>query len=193
MHLKDLIIKYLDRGTSKWHFNKCHSCAILQSNQVAGFTCVRVIVIVQGGILLAVGNLEEQWHFDGCLDRSDLVFHKSVVFDVSIPVNDRRSMCNRCRHFSKKLCGCDRMVKLAFELCEILTPVGIASMCRRHPSPTKEMLEPLLRTAAAIGLDLDVSSSKALADSLDRAVVRLLCHAYVFYVASDAASLGCVL
>lgn len=33
------------------------------------------------------------------------------------------------------------------------------------------MLEPLLRTAAAVGLDLDVSSSKALADSLDRAVV----------------------
>ncbi|RRT83737.1 hypothetical protein B296_00009845 [Ensete ventricosum] len=41
---------------------------------------------------------------------------------------------------------------------------------RRHPSPTKEMLEPLLQTAAAVGLDLDVSSSKALADSLDRAV-----------------------
>ncbi|KDO71529.1 hypothetical protein CISIN_1g0081671mg, partial [Citrus sinensis] len=40
----------------------------------------------------------------------------------------------------------------------------------RHPSPTKEMLEPLLRTAAAVGLNLDVSSSKALADSLDRAV-----------------------
>jgi len=35
------------------------------------------------------------------------------------------------------------------------------------------MLEPLLRTAAAIGLTLDVSSSKALADSLDRAVVSI--------------------
>lgn len=44
---------------------------------------------------------------------------------------------------------------------------------RRHPTPTREMLEPLLRTAAAIGLTLDVSSSKALADSLDRAVVSL--------------------
>lgn len=44
---------------------------------------------------------------------------------------------------------------------------------RRHPTPTKEMLEPLLRTAAAVGLDLDVSSSRALADSLDRAVVRI--------------------
>ncbi|PPS06117.1 hypothetical protein GOBAR_AA14528 [Gossypium barbadense] len=41
---------------------------------------------------------------------------------------------------------------------------------RRHPTPTREMLEPLLCTAAAIGLELDVSSSKALADSLDRAV-----------------------
>lgn len=35
------------------------------------------------------------------------------------------------------------------------------------------MLEPLLRTAAAVGLDLDASSSKALAESLDRAVVRV--------------------
>ncbi|XP_007046470.2 PREDICTED: exosome complex exonuclease RRP44 homolog A [Theobroma cacao] len=44
------------------------------------------------------------------------------------------------------------------------------SLLRRHPTPTREMLEPLLCTAAAVGLDLDVSSSKALADSLDRAV-----------------------
>ena len=48
---------------------------------------------------------------------------------------------------------------------------GLVLQCRRHPTPTREMLEPLLRTAAAIGLSLDVSSSKALADSLDRAVV----------------------
>lgn len=45
---------------------------------------------------------------------------------------------------------------------------------RRHPTPTREMLEPLLRTAAAVGLSLDVSSSKALADSLDHAIVRLI-------------------
>lgn len=54
--------------------------------------------------------------------------------------------------------------------------MDIGFVCRRHPSPTKEMLEPLLRTAAAVGLNLDVSSSKALADSLDHAVVRLLCY-----------------
>ncbi|KAJ4714031.1 ribonuclease II family protein [Melia azedarach] len=53
---------------------------------------------------------------------------------------------------------------------QILRHFPLCSLLRRHPSPTKEMLEPLLRTAAAIGLDLDVSSSKALADSLDRAV-----------------------
>lgn len=46
--------------------------------------------------------------------------------------------------------------------------------CRRHPVPTREMLEPFLLTAAAVGLNLDVSSSKALADSLDRAVVNLV-------------------
>ena len=46
---------------------------------------------------------------------------------------------------------------------------------RRHPSPTKEMLEPLLRTASSVGLNLDVSSSKALAESLDNAKVKLSC------------------
>ncbi|KAJ0098233.1 hypothetical protein Patl1_29295 [Pistacia atlantica] len=53
---------------------------------------------------------------------------------------------------------------------QILTTFPLYSLLRRHPSPTKEMLEPLLRTAAAVGLNLDVSSSKALADSLDHAV-----------------------
>lgn len=58
----------------------------------------------------------------------------------------------------------------------IIVIVGVALMmlnfmCRRHPTPTNEMLEPLLQTAAAVGLSLDVTSSKALADSLDRAVV----------------------
>jgi len=36
--------------------------------------------------------------------------------------------------------------------------------------PSPQMFEPLLRTAAAVGVNLDISSSKALADSLDRAV-----------------------
>lgn len=58
----------------------------------------------------------------------------------------------------------------------LLLDPGVAncflSVCRRHPTPTREMLEPFLRTAAAIGLHLDVSSSKALADSLDHAVVN---------------------
>lgn len=53
---------------------------------------------------------------------------------------------------------------------QILKSFPSCSLLRRHPSPTKEMLEPLLRTAASVGLDLDVSSSKSLADSLDRAV-----------------------
>ncbi|KAA8532084.1 hypothetical protein F0562_006774 [Nyssa sinensis] len=53
---------------------------------------------------------------------------------------------------------------------KILKHFPPCSLLRRHPSPTKEMLEPLLRTAAAVGLNLDMSTSKALADSLDRAV-----------------------
>ncbi|KAE8645869.1 exosome complex exonuclease RRP44 homolog A [Cucumis sativus] len=53
---------------------------------------------------------------------------------------------------------------------KILKHFPLCSLLRRHPTPTKEMLEPLIRTAVAVGLDLDVSSSKALADSLDRAL-----------------------
>lgn len=53
---------------------------------------------------------------------------------------------------------------------KILKHFPLCSLLRRHPSPTREMLEPLLRTAAAVGLNLDISSSKALADSLDCAV-----------------------
>lgn len=52
---------------------------------------------------------------------------------------------------------------------KILKHFPLCALLRRHPSPTKEMLEPLLRTAEAVGLSLDVTSSKALADSLDRA------------------------
>jgi hypothetical protein len=73
-----------------------------------------------------------------------------------------------------KLCGCGRIMSLLLsnraKLCLLMVAV---SVCRRHPIPTREMLEPLLRTAAAVGLNLDVSSSKALADSLDHAVVCL--------------------
>lgn len=53
---------------------------------------------------------------------------------------------------------------------KILKHFPLCSLLRRHPTPTKEMLEPLIRTAAAIGVSLDVTSSKALADSLDHAV-----------------------
>nr|XP_029151972.1 exosome complex exonuclease RRP44 homolog A isoform X2 [Arachis hypogaea] len=53
---------------------------------------------------------------------------------------------------------------------QILKSFPLCSLLRRHPTPTREMLEPLLRTAAAVGLHLDVSSSKALADSLDHSV-----------------------
>lgn len=44
------------------------------------------------------------------------------------------------------------------------------SMLRRHPSPAKEMFDELLQAAKIHNVDLSVDSSKALADSLDRAV-----------------------
>ncbi|KAJ7555172.1 hypothetical protein O6H91_05G024900 [Diphasiastrum complanatum] len=51
----------------------------------------------------------------------------------------------------------------------ILKHFPMCSLLRRHPIPTPKMFEPLLRTAAAVGIHLDISSSKALADSLDEA------------------------
>lgn len=53
---------------------------------------------------------------------------------------------------------------------KILAHFPSCSLLRRHPSPSPKMLEPLLRTATAVGVKLDISSSKALADSLDLAV-----------------------
>nr|ATB19629.1 putative ATRRP44A [Callitropsis funebris] len=53
---------------------------------------------------------------------------------------------------------------------KILEHYPLCSLLRRHPTPTPEMLEPVLRTTASVGIKLDVSSSKALANSLDLAV-----------------------
>lgn len=53
---------------------------------------------------------------------------------------------------------------------KILEHYPLCSLLRRHPIPTPKMLEPLLRTAAAVGIKLDITSSKTLADSLDAAV-----------------------
>ncbi|KAI3428619.1 hypothetical protein D9Q98_007442 [Chlorella vulgaris] len=44
------------------------------------------------------------------------------------------------------------------------------AMLRRHPVPPPRQFEPLLRAAAAAGVSIDPSSSKTLAESLDRAV-----------------------
>ena len=43
------------------------------------------------------------------------------------------------------------------------------AMLRRHPTPAPRMFDPLLRACAAVNVPVDVSSSKALADSLDAA------------------------
>ena len=44
------------------------------------------------------------------------------------------------------------------------------ALLRRHPTPAERMFEPLLRACRAAGVAVDVSSSRALADSLDAAV-----------------------
>ena len=43
---------------------------------------------------------------------------------------------------------------------------------RRHQTPSKEMFEPLLKAAAAVGVEIEVGSSRQLADSLDKAVTK---------------------
>ena len=45
-----------------------------------------------------------------------------------------------------------------------------AAMLRRHPEPPPEQFAPLLRAASSAGIELDVSTSRQLAASLDAAV-----------------------
>jgi len=42
------------------------------------------------------------------------------------------------------------------------------ALLRRHPTPTKEMFEPLLKIAHALNVEIDVSSNKHLSDSLEK-------------------------
>jgi exosome complex exonuclease DIS3/RRP44 len=44
------------------------------------------------------------------------------------------------------------------------------ALLRRHPTPAPRMFDPLLKACAATGIAVDVTSSRALADSLDAAV-----------------------
>jgi len=45
------------------------------------------------------------------------------------------------------------------------------ALLRRHPSPPQNNFDPLIKAAGSKGFSIDVSSGKALADSLDKAVV----------------------
>ena len=44
-----------------------------------------------------------------------------------------------------------------------------SALLRRHPVPTKTMFEPLLKACQSAGIQMDVTTSRHLADSLDRA------------------------
>eukprot|EP00854_Cymbomonas_tetramitiformis_P002795 gene2795-3587_t len=52
---------------------------------------------------------------------------------------------------------------------KILDSFPLWAVLRRHPTPSPQMFEPILRAAAAVDVQLDTSSSKALADTLDLA------------------------
>lgn len=51
-----------------------------------------------------------------------------------------------------------------------LAAFAACSLLRRHPTPPPRQFDPLLRAAAAVGISIDVGTSKALAVSLDGAV-----------------------
>lgn len=53
---------------------------------------------------------------------------------------------------------------------QILKAYPTLGVLRRHQPPSREQFAPLVSSALAVGVDLDISSSKTLADSLDRAV-----------------------
>eukprot|EP01041_Mallomonas_annulata_P005740 gene5740-11608_t len=53
---------------------------------------------------------------------------------------------------------------------KILRHFPTLGVLRRHQPPSREQFAPLLSAASAVGVHLDISSSKTLADSLDKAV-----------------------
>jgi exosome complex exonuclease DIS3/RRP44 len=53
---------------------------------------------------------------------------------------------------------------------QILKFYPTLGILRRHQPPSREQFAPLVSSALAVGVNLDISSSKTLADSLDRAV-----------------------
>jgi exosome complex exonuclease DIS3/RRP44 len=53
---------------------------------------------------------------------------------------------------------------------KVLRHYPTLGLLRRHQPPSREQFEPLVRAARAAGVNIDISSSKALADSLDLAV-----------------------
>eukprot|EP00884_Botryococcus_braunii_P014654 jgi/Botrbrau1/2318/Bobra.39_1s0007.1 len=52
----------------------------------------------------------------------------------------------------------------------ILRAYPTLALLRRHPAPTPQQFDPLLEALKAVGMEIDMSSSKALADSLDKLV-----------------------
>eukprot|EP01024_Parvocaulis_polyphysoides_P037208 TRINITY_DN3310_c0_g1_i1.p1 TRINITY_DN3310_c0_g1~~TRINITY_DN3310_c0_g1_i1.p1 ORF type:complete len:294 (-),score=60.91 TRINITY_DN3310_c0_g1_i1:252-1082(-) len=67
----------------------------------------------------------------------------------------------------------------------ILEKFRPCALLRRHPEPPNRQFEPLLKAASAIGVTIDTSNSKALAESLDKAkrlddpyfnkLIRIMC------------------
>lgn len=64
---------------------------------------------------------------------------------------------------------------------KIYSKFSQSSMLRRHPAPPLSNFDQIRKSLSEYNIDLDISSSKALADSLDKAIVSFATY-FFFYV-----------
>ncbi|GAV89794.1 RNB domain-containing protein, partial [Cephalotus follicularis] len=93
-----------------------------------------------------------------------------VKFQIDTKTDDRLDICMYQIREANQMIEEFMLVANVSVAEQILKHFPPCSLLRHHPTLTREMVEPLLRTGTTVGLNLDVSSSKALANSLDQAV-----------------------
>lgn len=63
---------------------------------------------------------------------------------------------------------------------KIYSKFSQSSMLRRHPTPPLSNFDQIRKSLSEYNIDLDISTSKALADSLDKAIVKFS-HKFINY------------
>lgn len=94
------------------------------------------------------------------------------ISEVKDPVTDMSTGSSVTDAYMYKILETNKMVEEFMLLANIvvgektLKHFPHCAMLRRHPKPSNEMFEPLLKAAASAGYELDVTNSKVLNDSL---------------------------